>query len=1109
MHRAPRLTGHDIMSPTVRKSNESGIAIVTTLLVLMLISALMAGIFAAVQSDLREAATDRDQTQAYAAAHAGLEKLTAGLAELFLADVSPATEDIDAIGTAPPEIEGFEYTSPGGGDGFTITYDDVDANGVPDVLQNTAITTGPFTGFIGLITPYTMTVTARSTSGRSEVRLRRGLQTVAVPVFQFGMFSESDLSIFAGGGFRFGGRVHTNGSLFVAAQTNASNASWNIVFSDRITAVNEVIRNYLSNGLLASTSSPSFNNEVRIPTSSSTTEVLKQSPNMGSVTGMPGSTANENWVSISTGTFKSYVRTSATGARRLDLPLVSQGAEPVDLIRRPPLTSVAVDPPLVHAQRYFRQASLRILLSDRADDITGLPTVTATPPVLLDGDWNDVAAAPAGYGPVDASHPPIARSIGPAAAVTAGGGGNPSGGWIQIPVINSPGIPDPWKLPAAMEVWNSSGTSKLQDIRCHGKTGSQAVTSAPTATANAFVECMRLTSPTTEANLQAITAGSLIRATLDDGRTVQATVTNNVSAGANREIRVGANETAPFSANLFWMNVTDAALGNTAVPVTCQGYRSRQSGSANNRFYNCKGRGLTHNAAGTNLTSGAVASGLRITTSAQANQNTGTIGGYIKIEQQTSNAMAPWVDVTMEILNLGIGAPNSGGAICDDPTPDAVLRIQRLRDNGAHDNAAGVTASCTYDHSQNSWDWWPQALYDAREGSFRDSATAGSVHGPTSEMRMLGVMQHIALDVRNLKRWLSGDIGSSGSATLNDDGNGYVVYFSDRRGNHNTTLAGDPETGELGFEDHINSTTAAGLPDGILQAGEDVNGNGTQELYGGVPWDDPLNIPSSTNVTTDNHYSVANARPGRVIPHANSAPTASPVFDGAGVARVNKVVLFRRALKLVNGGIVSGVSALPDDGLTVASENPVYVEGNYNASTTEPNADWSNVEPNRPSSIVADAISLLSNNWSDADSFTYPNYLPSRQASQTSYRFGAIAGKGLSFPYCAGSCGNPGQLFGTDGGAGNFFRLLEDWNQTVPANQTMIRYRGSIISLHNNRQALGAYKFASTNNHIYNAGPRNFTYDVDFLNPDELPPATPMFRDVNTLQFRQILRPNQ
>jgi poly(3-hydroxybutyrate) depolymerase len=66
----------------------------------------------------------------------------------------------------------------------------------------------------------------------------------AVPVFQFGMFSETDLSVFAGGGFKFGGRVHTNGSLFVAAQSNASTAI-NITFSDRITAVREVVHRKL------------------------------------------------------------------------------------------------------------------------------------------------------------------------------------------------------------------------------------------------------------------------------------------------------------------------------------------------------------------------------------------------------------------------------------------------------------------------------------------------------------------------------------------------------------------------------------------------------------------------------------------------------------------------------------------------------------------------------------------------------------------------------------------------------------------------------------------------------------------------------------------------
>ena len=47
--------------------------------------------------------------------------------------------------------------------------------------------------------------------------MRRTLQTVAVPVFQFGLFSENDLSFFAGPNFNFGGRVHSNANVYLAS----------------------------------------------------------------------------------------------------------------------------------------------------------------------------------------------------------------------------------------------------------------------------------------------------------------------------------------------------------------------------------------------------------------------------------------------------------------------------------------------------------------------------------------------------------------------------------------------------------------------------------------------------------------------------------------------------------------------------------------------------------------------------------------------------------------------------------------------------------------------------------------------------------------------------
>jgi hypothetical protein len=78
--------------------------------------------------------------------------------------------------------------------------------------------------------------------------------------------------------------------------------------------------------------------------------------------------------------------------------------------------------------------------------------------------------------------------------------------------------------------------------------------------------------------------------------------------------------------------------------------------------------------------------------------------------------------------------------------------------------------------------------------------------------------------------------------------------------------------------------------------------------------------------------------------------------------------------------------------------------------------------------------------------------------------------------------------------------MLEDW-----AGQT-INYRGSIVSLYTARQWIGIYR---ANSNTYAPGTRAFAFDTDFLTPTLLPPGTPMFRDINTLKFRQILRPNQ
>jgi hypothetical protein len=105
-----------------------------------------------------------------------------------------------------------------------------------------------------------------------------------------------------------------------------------------------------------------------------------------------------------------------------------------------------------------------------------------------------------------------------------------------------------------------------------------------------------------------------------------------------------------------------------------------------------------------------------------------------------------------------------------------------------------------------------------------------------------------------------------------------------------------------------------------------------------------------------------------------------------------------------------------------------------------------------------------------------------------------IAGKQATFPHVSGTY----QDFGTDGGAHNFLRFLENWGGQG------VNFRGSIVSFFTSRQATGTYKCCAD---VYSPPTRGYAFDTDFLTPALLPPRTPMFRDVNTTGFSYVVRP--
>lgn len=993
-----------------RSGNERGIALIMTMLVMMLMSALLIALTTAVTSDQRYRTIDQDRVRAFTGALSGVEKLNADLTNLFFEDVAPTDAEIAALGDPDrePDIPEVAFVNASGADAYGVFL----VPPPPGSPTHTTVTTGPYAGLYALKKTYDLDASTRTTRG-GEAHVRRRVETVAIPVFQFGMFSEMDLSFHAGPNFNFGGRVHSNANLFLAHGSAAT-----LTLPEKVTAVQEVIRQTLVNGVAIGTSG--HTGTVRVATAPGAFRNLAATE--GSVTGGAGSAENASWPTISLSTYNGYIRDGTTGATRLQLPLIGAGGSNPDLVLRPPVNEDVSNPTLL-AERYFTKTSLRILLSDIAADITNLPGVTATAPVQLDGDWR--TTPPAGYGPVDATHPPVARVASlvtmttTAASVTAGNNRN-------IPVTAA--LPAYFQIPA---LTITDGAS-VYNVTCTTKTGTQ------------FSGC-------TPAPGAAIAAGATVSAGVAGADPVDGNVpvppTTMTAASAAGATAFNVVSTLAFAPNTFWVN-------NTNTLVTCTGYDTTP------RFTGCN-------------VPVAIAASAQLTTNARSNAATGTIGGFIKIELQRADGT--WIDVTLEILNFGIAGPNLNaasttlavpynptgvnGKACGDPNPDAIIRLQRLRDNGETPTGNGT---CSYAASRRSTDYWPNVLFDSREALQRDVSP-----GNTNPI-LGGVIHYITLDAANLMEWFTGAgvyAGGSGPTAITD--NGFSVYFSDRRNNRNAASA---ETGEYGFEDIVNPGSGTGVPNGALDTGEDVNGSGALDAYGQFP---------SYNGTSNS------VPPGAIAPlNAAALPTTGL---SAGEARVNRAILFRRALKLTNG---SNLAAITSSGLTISSENPVYVQGDWNAPGTFSGAHIS-------TSIVSDAVTLLSSNWNDNNSFNSPYTLGNRtRTAQSYYRFAVVAGKNAPFP--RPTAGAPPQDFGTDGGAHNFLRMLETGGT--------VNYRGSIATFYYSRQAVGVYKCCTT---VYGAPTRNFNFDTDFLDPAKLPPLTPMFRDINSLGFVQETRPGR
>jgi hypothetical protein len=151
--------------------------------------------------------------------------------------------------------------------------------------------------------------------------------------------------------------------------------------------------------------------------------------------------------------------------------------------------------------------------------------------------------------------------------------------------------------------------------------------------------------------------------------------------------------------------------------------------------------------------------------------------------------------------------------------------------------------------------------------------------------------------------------------------------------------------------------------------------------------------------------------------------------------------------------LLNGAEIHRSDGLTVVSNDPAYVQGDFN-----------NVNK-KSASVFADAVNIISNNWDDANSSGDKS---GRTATETTVNAAFIAGV------------NETDWGKYSGGLENYPRLHENWSGIT------LTIRGAFVSMWDSQIATGDWQNSS-----YDAPIRNWDWDTDFGSLDNLPTFTP------------------
>src|SRR5882724_751124 len=228
---------HEMKSARLRSR---GFTLIASLLLLLLLSGIAIGLMMMVNTEGKVGGTDLQNNVAFHSAEGGIEKMASDLSATFRSAQSPTTTQVCNLGgsTYQPTLPGVTWKD------YAVTPSSGCGSSAP--TRPTAnwgqISSGPNQGLWAQIIPVNMLATAALPGGQ-EVSMTRSAQVALIPVFQFGVFSQSDLSFFSGPNFDVAGPVHTNGDLYPFVGNGST-----LTFHNQVSAYGNVIRYQLANG---------------------------------------------------------------------------------------------------------------------------------------------------------------------------------------------------------------------------------------------------------------------------------------------------------------------------------------------------------------------------------------------------------------------------------------------------------------------------------------------------------------------------------------------------------------------------------------------------------------------------------------------------------------------------------------------------------------------------------------------------------------------------------------------------------------------------------------------------------------------------------------------